>query len=240
MKYTVAALLGLSGLVTALPAIQDPPQGVRILPPGWDFTITSLNGPGCPDFGADPDKQRTTRTTFGENTMDGSEIYYWFIAYPHLRVELGGKEHSWCETEVKYTEYKDRNAGTKGADYQFRLHKNGTSIIATYDLEKGVKATFKFAYDVGEGVTDTIVWKGPLASGKYELQDTSPVALPPSLRPLPKCGSGTIKFRTDLYISGDEGKKGFVASEHSTDAEGKEQYYGIQQGFSYDWQKCSK
>lgn len=88
--------------------------------------------------------------------------------------------------------------------------------------------------------TDSVVWKGPLASGKYQQYDTSPVTLPPSLQPFPKCGSGTFKFRTDLYISGKEGKKGFVASELVTNAAGKEEYYGTQQGFSYDWQHCSK
>lgn len=153
MKSTVAAILSILGFVAALPTTEDPPQGVRILPPHWGFTITSLDGPGCPDFGADPEKQRITRTTFGQNSVDGSEIYYWFIAYPYLRVELGGKEHSWCETEVKYTEYKDQLTGTKGEDYLFRLHKNGTGVIATYDLDEGVKATFKFAYDLGDGVS---------------------------------------------------------------------------------------
>jgi hypothetical protein len=57
---------------------------------------------------------------------------------------------------------------------------------------------------------------------------------------LPKCGKGTIKFRTDLWIEGDKGKKGFVASEHRKDEAGVEQYYGVQQGFSYDWEKCGK
>lgn len=155
MKYTVAALLSLSSLVTALPTTQNPPQGIRILPPAWGFTITSLKGPGCPDFGADPEVQRATRTTFGRNTVDGSEIYYWFVAYPYLRVELGLNDHSWCETELKYTEYKDVKGEEEGEDYLFRLHKNGTSVIATYDLEEGMTAKFDFTYDVGEGVCST-------------------------------------------------------------------------------------
>ena len=33
--------------------------------------------------------ERHTRLTYGQNTMDGSDIYRWFIAYPSLRVELG-------------------------------------------------------------------------------------------------------------------------------------------------------
>lgn len=87
-------------------------------------------------------------------------------------------------------------------------------------------------------ITDTIVWKGPLASGKYQQEDSSPATKKPELYKFPKCGAATIKFRTDLTVEGRKGKKGIVDSEHSTDATGKEQYYGIQQGFSYDWEKC--
>jgi hypothetical protein len=54
----------------------------------------------------------------------------------------------------------------------------------------------------------------------------------------PNCGAAKLRFRTDLTIGG-RGKKGVVDSEHSTDADGKEQYYGTQLGFSYDWEKCS-
>jgi hypothetical protein len=82
--------------------------------------------------------------------MDGSEIYYWFVAYPYLRASLAGESHSWCETELAYKEYTDNAAKTPASDYRLRLHKNGTRVIATYDLEQGVKATFKFAYDAGD------------------------------------------------------------------------------------------
>jgi hypothetical protein len=143
----LATILGSLGLIAALPA----PDVVRILPTNWQYKITSLRGPGCPDFGKDPEVAYTTRLTFGQNTVDGSEIYYWFVAYPHLRVDLNGDEHSWCETELSYEEFSDLDGKVVSDDYRLRLHKNGTRVIATYDLEKGVKATFKFEYDEGHG-----------------------------------------------------------------------------------------
>ena len=63
----------------------------------------------------------------------------------------------------------------------------------------------------------------------------------PALYKLPQCGSGKLKFRIELTIGAEApGKKGVVDSEHSTDKDGKEQYYGTQLGFSYDWEKCKK
>jgi hypothetical protein len=146
MKSVIATTLLLGPLIAALPS----PTVDRILPLNWKYTISSLRGPGCPDLGADPEVQRTTRLTYGQNTMDGSEIYYWFIAYPSLRVDLAGEKTSWCETELKYQEYKDLDQKVKADQYRLRLHKNGTKVIATYDLDAGVKATAKFTYEAGD------------------------------------------------------------------------------------------
>jgi hypothetical protein len=131
MKSTLAISLSLLGLASAHPAPTDEP--IRTLPNNWGFEITSLKGPGCPDFGA-PEGGRFTRLTFGQNTVDGSEIYYWFIAYPSLRVELGKTDSTWCETELQYTEYKDAKKTVEGEDYSLRLHKNGTKVSFTYML----------------------------------------------------------------------------------------------------------
>jgi hypothetical protein len=148
MKYATATL-ALLGLTTALPASSDGP--VRTLPANWKFEIASLRGPGCPDQGKDGSVARTTRLTFGSNTVDGSEIYYWFIAYPWLRVDLAaGHDHTWCQATIKYTEYKDPESSKEGEEYKLRLHKNGTKGIMTYDLEEGVKAYWDFAYMDGE------------------------------------------------------------------------------------------
>jgi hypothetical protein len=257
MKSVLATTLGLASLAVALPALET--RADRVLPTNWAFTIKSLKGPGCPDFGADPEAQRTTRLTYGQNTVDGSEIYYWFVAYPYLRVSLAGEKHSWCETELSYKEYKDNAQKVPADDYRLRLHKNGTRVIATYDVEEGAKARLEVTYEAGNDevysaliipsklfvahanpnlpyqITDAVVWKGPRASGQYQVEETSPASK--ELYKFPKCGSATIKFRTDLYIEG-KGKKSFVASEFSTDAAGKEQYYGVQEGFSYDFEKC--
>ncbi|EAT79825.1 hypothetical protein SNOG_13025 [Parastagonospora nodorum SN15] len=237
MKSTIAATLSLIYSAIALPAAEP----LRVLPSNWQYQITSLRGPGCPDFGKDPDVGRTTRLTFGQNTMDGSEIYYWFVAYPHLRVDLAENDHVWCETELSYEEFKDVTQTVKSADYRLRLHKNGTRVIATYDLENSVQAMFKFTYEEAnkKSITDVITWNGPLASGQYQKEDSS-AGRKEEIYKLPKCGAGKIKFRTELSITGKKGLKGFVASEHSKDTAGIEQYYGIQQGFSYDWENCDK
>ncbi|ORY09240.1 hypothetical protein BCR34DRAFT_487655 [Clohesyomyces aquaticus] len=240
MKSTLSSL-SLLGLTLAAALPQNSP--VRTLPPNWSFTITSLSGPGCPDFGADPNVRRSTRLTYGQNTMDGSEIYYWFVAYPYMRVNLTGTTHTWCETTLEYKELADLDGKKEGEDYRLRLHKNGTAVIGTYELEEGVKATWSFEYEKGgrgRDITDTVTISGPAASGKYDnqLHSESMPNSKPVLAPLPDCGSGEIKFRTDLRIEGKKGKKGYVQSETSVDKQGKVDYYGAQQGFSYDWVKC--
>jgi hypothetical protein len=146
MKSVLVSAFFLAPLIAALPS----PNVDRILPLNWKYTITSLSGPGCPDLGTDPEAQRTTRLTYGQNTVDGSEIYYWFIAYPSLRVDLAGSQTSWCETELEYQEYSDLNQKVKADQYRLRLHNNGTKAIATYDLDAGVKATAKFTYHAGD------------------------------------------------------------------------------------------
>lgn len=147
MKSVIATSLALVSLTSALPSHSADP--IRTLPFNWSFEITSLRGPGCPDFSDPSNDYSNTRLTFGKNTVDGSEIYYWFVAYPYLRVELGGEEHSWCETVLAYKEFKDLDFKKESAEYRLRMHKNGTRAIATYDLDEGVEATFKFAYDDG-------------------------------------------------------------------------------------------
>ena len=57
------------------------------------------------------------------------------------------------------------------------------------------------------------------------------------IAPLPKCGGGSFTTRIDLSIDGKKGKDNFVASEKKT-LFGVEEYYGVQQGFSFDWEKC--
>jgi hypothetical protein len=151
MKYATA--LGLIGITTAiaLPASLD--GTVRTLPTNWAFEISSLRGPGCPDSGKDDSgPARTTRLTYGQNTVDGSEIYYWFIAYPWLRVDLAqGHDHTWCEATIAYKEFEDIEGKVEGDKYKLRLHKNGTKGIMTYDLEEGVTSSWNFAYQQADG-----------------------------------------------------------------------------------------
>lgn len=165
MKSVIITGLGLLGLSAAFPVA---PEVERILPAGWQYKIASLRGPGCPDFGVDPENVYATRLTYGQNTMDGSEIYYWFIAYPHLHVDLADNDSSWCETELSYEEYSNYADKTPSADYRLRLHKNGTRAIATYDLEKGTKATITFEYDAGKGKEVSAVRQFPGLLSKVE------------------------------------------------------------------------
>ena len=90
------------------------------------------------------------------NTVDGSEIYYWHIAYPSLSAEIGPgvaaeKSHTWCETTLKYTELENWESAKELRDYRLRLHKNGTRVMSRYDLEEGVKAKWKFTYFTDDG-----------------------------------------------------------------------------------------
>ncbi|KAF1935235.1 hypothetical protein EJ02DRAFT_416116 [Clathrospora elynae] len=240
MNYATA-FLGFLGLTTAiaLPASSD--DSGRTLPPNWSFGISALSGPGCPDQGKESSAVRTTRLTFGKNTVDASEIYYWFIAYPWMRVDLAqGHDHTWCQVTIAYKEFADTNKKVEGGDYKLRLHKNGTRGIVTYGLEEGVKSYWDFAYQVSDGkeLTDTIEIDGPTASGQYaqELSSNNTGITKPI--PLSKCGSGEFTFRTELWAFGKKGQKGIVASEYSTTEQDGTQYYGAQQGFNHDWEKC--
>jgi len=72
----------------------------------------------------------------------------------------------------------------------------------------------------------------------YQKELTSNISYPPALVPLSKCGSGTFTFLSELWVFGDKDKRGVVESEKSVSEELGTQYYGAQQGFSYDWEKC--
>ncbi|KAL6705126.1 hypothetical protein ACN47E_007231 [Coniothyrium glycines] len=239
MIYITAILSLFLGDAIASPTISVDP--VRTLPPNWQYTITSLHGSGCP---ANPDPLYTTRTTYGQNTVDGSEIYYWFVAYPAMRVSLsdGGTAHTWRETELSYREFADNNGEVTAEEYRLRLHKNGTRFSAVYELEEGVTARWEVRYDAGKGkeIVDRLIVPGPFSSVKYATEKSSPAQTKTELAPLPECGRGTIKFRTDLYVEGTKGKRGSVASELYTNEKGVSGYYGAQQGFSYDFEKCGK
>lgn len=93
--------------------------------------------------------------------MDGSEIYYWYIAYPHLRASVGPgtpTATTWCETTLTYTELDQSGKAVVDPQYRLRLHKNGTAMLAKYDLDDGVRADWKFTYypTDGDQVRDNI------------------------------------------------------------------------------------
>jgi len=239
----LAALLG-TAFARPSPVASDEP--VRILPWNWKFEITALEGPGCPDFG-NTTEDYSTRPTYGSNTVDGSEIYYWYFAYPYISVDVDAKTpeaSTWCETTLKYTELAksgaDGLAVADPAEYRLKLHKNGTQMIANYNLEEGVEAKWTFTYDTDgkKKIVDTISVAGPRASNQSFNDNSTPAAKLVQWA-LPKCGTGTIKYRTELAVKATKkGAKGTVTSE-SIAFEGQEHRYGVQQGVSYDWEKCA-
>ena len=85
-------------------------------------------------------------------------------------------------------------------------------------------------------IVDTLTVAGRRVAGSYH--DNTPVSGLVQWA-LPECGSGTIKFRTELRLSATKkGAKGTVSSEQ-VQYEGKTEFYGLQQGVSYDWEKCT-
>lgn len=159
MPSRLQILTALVGTTFALPNLTPKDtSALRILPWSWNFNITALSGPGCPDFGA-TSPPHVTRPTFGSNTVDGSEIYYWFFAYPHLRASVGPgtpEASVWCETTLAYTELDKDGVAPAVPGYRLKLHKNGTQVIARYDLEEGVEAKLKFTYFTdGKEVSET-------------------------------------------------------------------------------------
>jgi hypothetical protein len=85
-------------------------------------------------------------------------------------------------------------------------------------------------------IVDTLTVAGPRPAGLY--QDDSSVDRPVQWA-LPKCGSGVIKYRTELtVVATKEGAKGAVSSQQ-INYQGEPEYYGLQQGVSYDWEKCA-
>jgi hypothetical protein len=88
-------------------------------------------------------------------------------------------------------------------------------------------------------IVDTITVNGPYKTDNYGIMLQSPVFKNPVKWPLPQCGTGTIKYKTELSIKAKNGAKGSVSSE-VVKYQGKEETYGVQQGLSYDFEKCKK
>ena len=86
-------------------------------------------------------------------------------------------------------------------------------------------------------MVDTIVVNGPrdVSDGDVRIQSTQHQVVQWAL---PECGSGTVKYRTELTVKAKkEGASGTVRPEQ-VQYQGKTESYGIQQGISYDWEYC--
>lgn len=88
-------------------------------------------------------------------------------------------------------------------------------------------------------VVDTIGIVGPRSSSVSADRDVSKRPGDATVQwALPQCGTGSIKFRTELTVTSNrDGAVGNATSE-KTQYNGKTEYYGAQQGFSYDWEYC--
>ncbi len=62
--------------------------------------------------------------------------------------------HSWCETTLRYREFKNNNTREEGNVYQLAMNVNGTKVLAAYDLDEGVEAKWEFLY---KSKTDLVV-----------------------------------------------------------------------------------
>ncbi|RDL37293.1 uncharacterized protein BP5553_04726 [Venustampulla echinocandica] len=253
MKGLFATVFCLFSAAAAIPATTPLEQTheadpVRILPYRWQWEMLKFHGPGCPDFGSNA--SYATRPTYGQNTMDGSEIYLWYFAYPGIKAKIGpgvdeSETYTWCHTELKYTENDNTYNQEPTANYRLRAHKNGTSIMANYQLDKGVTAEWKFTYypEDADEVVDEIVIHGPLnnrnSSTLSWFTENSPKPYPKWN--LPSCGGGTIRYKTELTITSKTSEgKGTVNSDITDAQSGGTREYGVQQGVSYDWEHCKK
>jgi hypothetical protein len=83
-------------------------------------------------------------------------------------------------------------------------------------------------------IVDKLTIAGPRTGSSRDISPVSKVVQ----WALPKCGTGTIKYRTELTVRATKkGAQGTVSSEQ-VQYEGKTEFYGVQQGVSYDWEKC--
>ena len=60
---------------------------------------------------------------------------------------------------------------------------------------------------------------------------------------MPECGTATIRYRTDVWLESDDEKASGRVIADRVSVEGQkytEMPYGVEQGFSYDWEKCEK
>lgn len=86
-------------------------------------------------------------------------------------------------------------------------------------------------------IVDKITVQGPRTTSEGESADISRQKELVQWA-LPDCGSGTIKYRTELSLKAKkDGAKGTVSSEQVMYLT-RPVYYGVQQGVSYDWEKC--
>lgn len=240
-SFLLTAATLLVGAVAIPTPSTDP---VRILPYSWQFDIVGLEGPGCPDFNSDLPVHKT-RHNYGQNTMDGSEIYFNVFAYPWMNASIPEGETKatvWCDTTLKYVELFGPGEPENGPQYRLRPHKNGTLVGAIYDLEEGVKAEWKFTYQVpgDKTIVDTMSISGPLKN-KYQSDDFLYTQnLSPEQWKAPECGSTQIKFRAELTVTADKpGKKGIATSETVKGSNGGTWNYGTWLGISFDWEKCN-
>jgi hypothetical protein len=152
MKLLILSLT-LLRVVASYPTSKGSNSSDLFIPPGYEFKITSLNGPGCPDLNADPSKGFVTRPTSDEISVENGYyvIGYKNFAYPHLSAEIRAEQgyapaNSWCETTVQYREFKDNTTKEEGSQYALSMNVNGTKMAAAYELEEGVEATWDFFY----------------------------------------------------------------------------------------------
>lgn len=101
------------------------------------------------------------------------------------------ESHVWCETTLKYSEYGNSPESKKEtADYNLRLHKNGTQVMAAYDIWKGTDATWKFTYypedDDEVSMVTCAPTRFPKVTNCHHDRSSTPLALKARMAVLPQ------------------------------------------------------
>ena len=249
-----ASIILASPTLTSYSDLTNPPT-----PESWTFAFTNWSGPGCPDY---PTWNIDTRQSIGPYNMNSSADTWWFyFAYPWLRVNATTPS-VWCEAEVKYTELADHTGTPRKEDqskYRLRMHKNGTTVEANYNIDEGNGVVWKVTYGLDENevsnlggnrivrrlmyaqVADTRTLQGPLnhnGSQTMHLEYLEATQSSPLPRPA-TCATATFRMKIELSVTtSTEGRSAIVDSKTIFDAKNSPKFYGVNHGISYGWEAC--
>ena len=121
------------------------------MPNNYKWTVTSIEGPGCPESA---EKLFPVQKVFGSST--GNDVWFEHVKYPSVVAQVTADDtqaSSWCEATLKYTEFDVRknpdDLKDTDATKNYRLRANAAdhfNVIAKYDIEEGITAQWAISY----------------------------------------------------------------------------------------------